>query len=81
MVLLQGVKAAEEAATQAAAAAQAAESGGNAVETTSKAALAALRCSQVAALIINDMLLSSLSFTEEALKQRWACSKQLNVWI
>ncbi|MFW1863978.1 hypothetical protein ACG9XP_19635, partial [Acinetobacter baumannii] len=44
---LQGVKAAEEAANQAAAAAQAAEAGGNAVETTSKAALAALRCSQV----------------------------------
>ena len=43
----QGVKASEDAALQAAAAAQAAESGSNAVETTSKAALSALRCSQV----------------------------------
>lgn len=41
------MKASEEAAAQALAAAQAAESGSNAVETTSKAALAALRCSQV----------------------------------
>jgi hypothetical protein len=52
--LWQGVKASEDAALQAAAAAQAAESGSNAVETTSKAALSALRCSQVIAQPLHD---------------------------
>lgn len=47
VAVTQGVKASEEAAAQALAAAHAAESGSNAVETTSKAALSALRCSQV----------------------------------
>ena len=46
-MLVQAVKAAEDAAIQAAQAAQQAEAGGNPVDVVAKATLATTRCSQV----------------------------------